>query len=89
MSKHNDLIIDDDEDDIEGFESYLDEMMEDDLPQMMSLINGFVDSAIKLTQLCVDAEIKSGKNVTSQHVRNIFKENFAMISSIGQPENGE
>jgi hypothetical protein len=37
MSKHNDLIIDDDEDDIEGFESYLDEMMEDDLPQMKRL----------------------------------------------------
>jgi hypothetical protein len=47
MSKHNELIIDDDEDDIEGFESYLDEMMEDDLPHMMSLINGFVDSATK------------------------------------------
>ena len=61
MSKHNDLIVDGDGDDIEGFESYLDEMMEDDLPQMISLINGFVDSAIKLTQLCTDAEIKSGK----------------------------
>jgi hypothetical protein len=88
MSKRNDLILHD-EDESEDFESYFDEMMEDDLPQMMSLINGFIDSAIKLTQLCIDAEIKSDKKVTSQHVRNIFKENFAMISSIGQPENGK
>ena len=79
MKKHNDnfkVVVKKD-----YFESYIDEMMEDEFPQMMGVMSALIGSATKLTEICVSAEIQSGKKIMSEQVRKIFQENFTMNSS--------
>lgn len=85
--KNDNFVVEFEDDDVEFGLDDLEDMIDDGaLPQMAGVMSAFVDSATKLTDVCANAEIKSGNKLSAKDVRKIFMENFSMITSIGMAD---